>query len=271
MSTTLDIASPNRASRALPQVELMGLRLHCLTPTSVVEHLIAQSLAGSGGYVATPNLDNMHALARDGDLKRRALAAEIRVADGMPLLWASRIKGTPLPGRVAGSDLIVSLAEAMPAAGRSLFLLGGEAGTADRAAEVLRRRSPGLEVVGTYCPPHGYERSDQEMAEIRRHVAAADPDFVYVGLPFPKAITLIADLRQSQPHTWFLGLGISFSFVCGDIPRAPRWMQKVGLEWVHRLMQEPGRLGRRYLIQGAPFALRLFWSSYAERRALGRS
>jgi N-acetylglucosaminyldiphosphoundecaprenol N-acetyl-beta-D-mannosaminyltransferase len=245
----------------------MGLPLHCFTATSVVEHLIGESLAGVGGYVVTPNLDNLQALSRDNELRRKALAAEVRIADGMPLLWASRIKGTPLPGRVAGSDLIFSLAEAMRAGRRTLFLLGGEPGTADRAAAVLRERSQGLQVVGTYCPPQGYERSDEEMAEIRRHVVAARPDFVYVGLPFPKASGLIADLRQSLPATWFLGLGISFSFVCGDIDRAPGWMQKTGLEWVHRLIQEPRRLARRYLIDGLPFALRLFWSSFKERYA----
>jgi N-acetylglucosaminyldiphosphoundecaprenol N-acetyl-beta-D-mannosaminyltransferase len=252
---------------SLHQVELMGLPLHGLTPSGAVAHLIAESAAGRGGYVMTPNLDNMYALTRDPDLMDRALEAELRVADGMPLLWASRIKGRPLPGRVAGSDLILELADAIARSGGSLFLLGGKPGTAGRAGEELRRRAPGLNVVGTYCPPFGFERDPREVDEIRARLVAADPQFVYVGLPFPKASQLIADLRRSLPGTWFLGLGISFSFVCGDISRAPGWMQKLGLEWLHRLIQEPRRLARRYLVEGGPFALRLFWNSYLDGRA----
>ncbi len=249
----------------------MGLPIDSFTMTSVIEHLMTQSSAGRGGYVITPNLDNMFALSRNDELKERALAAEVRVADGMPLLWASRIKGDPLPARVAGSDLIFELAHELAAAGKRLFLLGGEAGTADRAADALRKRSPALKIAGTYCPPHGFERSEEQLSRLRRHAIAARPDFVYVGLPFPKASELIADLRAHLPHTWFLGLGVSFSFVCGDIHRAPVWMQRSGLEWVHRLIQEPRRLARRYLLEGGPFALRLFWVAYLERRALQRS
>lgn len=245
----------------------MGLPLNHLTLGGAVDHLLAESAAGRGGYVMTPNLDNMYMLTRDGDLMQRALSAELRVADGMPLVWASQIKGNPLPGRVAGSDLILKLTDAIAARGDSLFLLGGEPGTADRAAHALRERAPGLNVVGTHSPPFGYETRADDLAEIRDRLLAADPDFVYVGLPFPKASALIADLRQTLPRTWFLGLGISFSFVCGDVPRAPGWMQSLGLEWAHRLLQEPRRLARRYLLQSGPFALRLFWNSYLDRRS----
>jgi len=247
----------------------MGLPLDGLTLSGAVEHLIAESAAGRGGYVMTPNLDNLYALSRDPDLMDRALAAELRVADGMPLIWASRIQGRPLPARVPGSDLILALTDAVAGTGDSLFLLGGEPGTADRAAEALSDRAPGLRVVGTHCPPFGYERSPEDLAAMRAALVAADPDFVYVGLPFPKASVLIADLRRALPRTWFLGLGISFSFVCGDVQRAPGWMQSLGLEWAHRLLQEPRRLARRYLLEGGPFALRLFWNSYLDSRARG--
>jgi N-acetylglucosaminyldiphosphoundecaprenol N-acetyl-beta-D-mannosaminyltransferase len=260
------ITAPTRAERPR-QIEVMGLPLHSFTMESVIRHLILESSAGRGGYVVTPNLDNMHALSRDQDLRERALAAEVRVADGMPLVWASRIKGDPLPGRVPGSDLIVGLAEELARSGMRLFLLGGGPGTADRAAATLRERFPDLQIAGTHCPPHGYERRPEEMERIRRALVEADPDFVYFGLPFPKASALAAELRPSLPNAWFLGLGISFSFVCGEVDRAPAWMQRGGLEWVHRLYQEPRRLARRYLVEGGPFALRLFWASFRERVA----
>jgi N-acetylglucosaminyldiphosphoundecaprenol N-acetyl-beta-D-mannosaminyltransferase len=103
------------------------------------------------------------------------------------------------------------------------------------------------------------------MDRTREALISAQPDFVYLGLPFPKASALVADLRPHLPRTWFLGLGISFSFVCGEVERAPRWMQSSGLEWLHRLRQEPRRLARRYLVEGGPMAMRLFWRSYRER------
>ena len=243
----------------------MGLPIHAYTAPELVEYLITRSLAGAGGYVMTPNLDNLRSLKRSQHLMRRALEADVRVADGMPLIWASRIRGTPLPARVPGSDLTLMLADATARSGRRLYLLGGEPGTAERAGAALRKRSQAIKIVGTYCPPYGFERDPDEMARIRTHVSAARPNIVYVGLPFPKASELIADLRAALPHAWFLGLGISFSFVCGDVLRAPSWMQSAGLEWLHRLKQEPWRLGRRYLVEGVPFALSLFWSSLLER------
>lgn len=267
MTTDTMTAPPPAPAPAAPQVTLMGLPLDALTLEQAVEHLMAEWWCGRGGYVMTPNLDNLHALHRDRDLMERARAADVRVPDGMPLLWASRLQGRPLPGRVAGSDLIFSLAEALGRSRGRLYLLGGEPGTAERAAVALAERSPGLQIAGTYCPPHGYERDPDELARMRAHVTAAAPDFVYVGLPFPKASRLIPELRRDLPGTWFLGVGISFSFVCGDIQRAPRWMQRTGLEWLHRLLQEPRRLARRYLLEGGPFALRLFWTSFLQSRA----
>jgi N-acetylglucosaminyldiphosphoundecaprenol N-acetyl-beta-D-mannosaminyltransferase len=262
-----NVITDTRGDERPRQIEVMGLPLHTFTMEGVVQHLIDESSAGKGGYVVTPNLDNMFALTHDRDLRERAMAAEVRVADGMPLVWASRIKGEPLPGRVPGSDLILALADRIATAHQRLFLLGGEPGTADRAALTLRERTPGLEIAGTHCPPHGYERSAQEMERIQHALVDAEPDFVYLGLPFPKASALAASLRPALPRTWFLGLGISFSFVCGEVDRAPVWMQKGGLEWLHRLRQEPRRLARRYLVEGGPFALRLFWTSWQERRA----
>lgn len=121
--------------------------------------------------------------------------------------------------------------------------------------------------MGTYCPPFGFEDDPEELARITAAVLAARPDFVFVGLPFGKASELVSGMRNLVPATWFLGVGIAFSFVCGEVRRAPLWMQGVGMEWLFRLMQEPRRLGRRYVFEGLPFAMRLFWSSFRSRRS----
>lgn len=248
----------------------MGLPIDPFTTDGVIDDLLRSSSAGEGGYVMTPNVDNLQQISQNPELFDRAMSADIRVADGMPLIWASHIQGTPLPGRVAGSDLIMELAASIASAARTLFLLGGNEGTADRAANVLHSRSPDLRIVGTYCPPNGYERDPHEMSRIRAVLLSAQPDFVYVGLPFDKASALAAQLRSVMPATWFIGLGISFSFVCGDVSRAPHWMQRAGLEWIHRLAQEPRRLFHRYLIDDFPFAVRLLLSSARARRRLSR-
>ena len=176
----------------------------------------------------------------------------------MPLIWASRIQGTPLPGRVAGSDLVTSLSVAAGQGGRSAYLIGGAPGTAEAAASVLQHRCSGLKVAGTYCPRVGFQNDPDQMAGIERRLCEARPDIIYVALGSPKQEWLISRLRDRLPGSWWLGVGISFSFLCGDVRRAPRWMQRTGLEWVHRLVQEPRRLAKRYLIQGIPFAGSLF-------------
>ncbi|MFW6061966.1 MAG: WecB/TagA/CpsF family glycosyltransferase [Planctomycetota bacterium] len=225
-------------------------------------NLIVDALAdGRGGWVVTPNLDHLRRLRLDGQFRDVCRQASLLVADGVPLVWASRMQGTPLPERVAGSNLIFSLTEAAAVEGRSIFLLGGNPGTAEAAADEFRRRYPRIHVAGTYCPPVGFESDAEEMARIRTVLADARPDIVYVALGSPKQERLILQLRELLPQTWWLGVGVSFSFVCGDVRRAPRWMQRVGLEWLHRLCQEPRRLARRYLVHGIPFAAHLFASA----------
>jgi exopolysaccharide biosynthesis WecB/TagA/CpsF family protein len=172
----------------------------------------------------------------------------------MPLVWASRLQGTPLPQRVAGSDLISSLSAAAASQGRSVFLRGGDPGTAERASTILRDRYPQLRVAGTFCPPLGFEKDEAELARVAEALKKAQPDIVYVALGSPKQERLIDRLRRVLPRAWWLGVGVSFSFLCGEVRRAPLWMRKWGLEWVHRLLQEPRRLFRRYIVVGLPYA-----------------
>jgi len=187
------------------------------------------------------------------------------VADGMPIVWASSMQGTPLPERVAGSTLTLSLTQAAAYAGRSVFLLGGNPSTAEAAGEQLVERNPRLRLAGTLCPPFGFEQQPSRLADIRRTLDAAQPDIVYVGLGFPKQERLIRQLRDRYPRTWFIGCGVTFSFIAGEIDRAPVAFQRLGLEWLHRMIQEPGRLWRRYLVDGLPFMAALMGSSVASR------
>lgn len=239
---------------ALPTVRLYQVRLHAVSEAQCVSHISDRLEAGEGGWVVTANLHHLRRLVWDKQYARLCEGATLVVADGMPLIWASRIQGTPLPGRVAGSDLILSLSAAVARRGRPVYLLGGAPGTAQAAAKALQQCCSGLKVAGTYCPPVGFENDSDQMNLIERRLSRARPDVIYVALGSPKQERLISRLRHRLPNAWWLGVGISFSFLCGDVRRAPRWMRRIGLEWLHRLVQEPRRLARRYLVQGIPFA-----------------
>jgi N-acetylglucosaminyldiphosphoundecaprenol N-acetyl-beta-D-mannosaminyltransferase len=250
----------------------MGLDFAAVSEDQTIEHVLGAVTEGRGGWVCPANLDVLRQWCDSADVRQLMADADLVVADGMPLLWAGELQGSPLPQRVAGSTLIVSLSAAAAAAGASVFLLGGNPGTADAAARKLAARHPHLRVAGTLCPPLGFEQDAAWLGRIEKSLRAASPDIVFVGLGFPKQERLIVWLREQLPRAWFVSCGISFSFVAGEIQRAPVLVQRLGLEWFHRLVQEPKRLFRRYLLQGVPFLTELLWSCVRMRvRQAGRS
>ena len=263
-----------QVSRSIPEtvvsqrktVQLAGVQFDYMSEQQVIEKVLREMSGGRGGQIITPNVDILHRVVRNPELRGHLTASEIVVADGKPLVWASRLAGNPLPARVPGSDLIWSLAAAMAGGGRSVYLLGGEPGTAERADEVLRRRFPDLKLAGYLSPPFGFDTRPEEYDEVCDEVVDAAPDLVFVGFGFPKQERVIARLRPRLPQTWFLGCGAAIGFVAGVHSRAPGWMQDNGLEWVHRLYREPRRLMRRYLVDDAPFAVRLLAAGALEGR-----
>jgi N-acetylglucosaminyldiphosphoundecaprenol N-acetyl-beta-D-mannosaminyltransferase len=250
----------------------MGIRIDAVTERQCVDHVTSCASRGVGGWVVTPNVDHMRRIERSEETRELYRRADLSVVDGMPLVWALRLRGTPVPERVAGSDLIFSLTRAAAERDLSVFLLGGDPGIAEAAAEALQAAAealqakfPSLEIAGCLCPPFGFESDPGELERIRQTLAEAAPQVVFVALGSPKQERLIEQLRALLPSAWWLGVGISLSFVCGAVKRAPRWMRRSGLEWLHRFAQEPRRLARRYLVDGIPFYLRLFFRCALER------
>jgi N-acetylglucosaminyldiphosphoundecaprenol N-acetyl-beta-D-mannosaminyltransferase len=268
-------AAPQRAPAPWPAeasetTSIMGLPFHRLDHTTLIRTFLEGVRGRTGGWIVTPNLDILRQFTRSPESRELIMHASHRVADGQPIVWASRLVGNPVPERVPGSDLVLSLPEAAARAGLSVFLLGGNPGVAAAAAARLEGDCPGLEPVGSYCPPFGFENDPTELERIKEAVQRARPDLVLVGLGFPKQERLIRLLRPEMPETWFIGVGISLSFLAGDQPRAAAALQRLGLEWIHRLAHEPRRLFRRYVRDGLPFGLRLFaWA--LKERATGRS
>jgi N-acetylglucosaminyldiphosphoundecaprenol N-acetyl-beta-D-mannosaminyltransferase len=254
---------------APPMIHVRGVGFHAVTEQQCIAWIMAELEARRGGWALTANLDHLRRLVRTKEYAALCAGATLVVADGMPVVWASRVQGTPLPQRVAGSDLVSSLSGAAAATGRSVYLLGGDPGTAEDAAGVLSKRFPGLCIAGFHCPAMGFEKEPRTSHQIERLIRQASPDIVYVALGSPKQERLIASLRAAFPGVWWLGVGVSFSFLCGRVRRAPRWVQAIGCEWVHRLLQEPSRLAGRYLRDDLPFAAGLF-VRVAGRRLLRR-
>jgi len=248
-----------------PRIPLLAVDFDRVTRAEVVARVGAALDRGEGGRIVTPNADILRLATRVPQARAYLDAATLVVADGMPLLWASRLAGRPLPQRVTGADLVYALCAAMAAAGRPVYLIGGAPGVAGRAAEELTRRYPGLPVAGWHCPAPGFEQDPRELDWLRRDVLAARPDLVLVGLGFPRQERVIADLSRYLPGAWYLGCGAAIGFAAGTQRRAPGWMRHSGLEWLHRLGHEPHRLARRYLVHDAPFATRLLASSARSR------
>lgn len=252
------------------RVELDGTGFDPITEGEVVAVVREAIAAGRGGRILTPNIDILRQARVDGEVREYLDDADLIVADGMPLVWASKLSGTPLPERVAGSSLIWSLSRGLGHDGRSVFVVGGTPAAdgvkdgATRAADRLAAECAGLRIAGTLCPDYGFEKDEQAYADFCTKVAGAEPDLVFVGLGFPKQEAVITRLRVELPNAWFVGCGAAVNFVAGDVERAPRWMQRTGLEWAHRLGTEPRRLAGRYLKHDAPYALKLL--AQARRR-----
>lgn len=256
------IAAPGQ-SRA--RTELLGVGLDCVTESEAIDW-VCDRAGTSGGFVVTANLDHLRRCRIDQEYAGLVEQADLVVADGMPLIWASRVRGEPrLPERVAGSTMCLGLCASAAARGLSVFLLGGDPGVAERASTVLKQRYSGLRVVGTYCPPFGFEKDPVRMNELQESVVSADPDLILVALGSPKQERLIQQLMPLIPRACWMGVGISLSFITGDVARAPRWMQRFGLEWVHRLAQEPRRLFSRYVVHGIPWGIYLLACAGTER------
>lgn len=252
-----------------PQVRILGMSFANVDRWRLLDHVFACLARGEGGWLVTANLDFLRRYTRDRATRALYDRADLTVADGMPIVWAAWLQGDPLLERVAGSSLVPLIADRAAREGRSLFLLGGEPASNERAAAILCEQYPRLVIAGRTSPRVSNPPTEAEADRLRRELGDAKPDIVLVALGSPKQELLIPMLRPAVPSAWMAGVGISLSFIAGHVRRAPPWMQQIGLEWAHRLAQEPRRLARRYLIHDLPFALYLLAAAAAQRRGGG--
>lgn len=210
-------------------------------------------------FFITANLN--YAMLCDRDVKLQALndEADFIVADGMPLVWWSRLGKRRLPERVAGSDLIFGMCEQAATLGHRVYLLGAAPGIAQQAADQLIAKYPSIQIVGVECPPFRTLTAAEEQEQITR-INTAKPDILFVAFGQPKGEYWIQERMNRLNVPVMVQVGASLDFVAGKVKRSPRWMQKTGLEWIYRLLQEPRRLVGRY-VANIRFLLRAVFAS----------
>jgi len=232
------------------KVLLFGIGIDAVDMAGATDRVFRWLDSPEGGcrYVVTPNVDHTVMLKENRRLREVYQDAALVLADGFPVVLAARLLGKPLPGRVAGSDLVPTLCEEAHRQQRKLrlFLLGAMPGVGQRARANIERRWPPVEVAGVYSPPLGFEQCDEENAKILEMVRATHPDVLVVGLGAPKQEFWVHAHRREIAAPVALCVGATIDFLAGEKRRAPRWMQKCGLEWLHRVAGEPKRLARRY-------------------------
>jgi N-acetylglucosaminyldiphosphoundecaprenol N-acetyl-beta-D-mannosaminyltransferase len=234
-------------------VDLFGINLHACRLDEAVDQLVRWIGADLQRcrYVVTPNVNHAVLFQRHRGFARAYADADLVLADGAPLVALSHLFGRALPERVAGSDLVPKLFER----GRAerplrVFLLGARPEVGERAARMAERRWPGVKVVGRDSPPLGFERSESENKRILSSIAIARPDVLVVGLGAPKQELWVHRHRDALAAKVALCVGATIDFIAGEKRRAPVWMRRSGLEWMHRVATEPRRLSARYVRDG---------------------
>ena len=227
------------------RVWVWGLPIAAMTRPQAVEAVAQLVETGKPSYFITANAHYAMLSHKSAELRKINAEAAFVLADGAPLVWASRWKGRPLPERVAGSDLIFDLCGQAAREGYRIFLLGGAPGVADEAAASLSRRYDGIRIVGTESPPFRAP-TPEEHASLLDRIRSARPDLLFVAFGQPKGESWIAEHFQSLGVPVCVQVGASLDFVAGRVRRAPRQLQKVGLEWAYRMWLEPSRLAPRY-------------------------
>jgi N-acetylglucosaminyldiphosphoundecaprenol N-acetyl-beta-D-mannosaminyltransferase len=264
--------APVDEARAVVQAQIERQRLSLLgapldpVDAPIVERELAGFRARRGHtQVLTLNTDFIAIARRDERFRQLAWDADLVVPDGAPVLWAARRFGHALAGRVTGPDLIEMAVRHSRQHGSSLYFLGGVPGSAHAAADALRRRLGEFRLAGVSAPVIG--RDPAEDARTAAAVAATRPDFVFVGLGCPKQEFFIQQHRAQFDDAVCVGVGGSFSYLSGDIKRAPRWAQRAGFEWLFRLIAQPRHLARRYFVHDLPIVLRLWREARATAMA----
>lgn len=218
--------------------------------TAAEAKMILDFLVQSGGthYIVTPNTDTIVKFPKDPLLRKICNHADLLLADGQMLVKISKYLGTPLKERVCMTDFVWDVMDLASEKGYKVFLFGGKPDVLHKAKETIKERYPKLYIVGSYSPPFGFEKVPEQTAYANKMIKQTSPDILLVFLGCPKQEKFIAENKDKYQASVSITMGGCVDFIAGRVKRAPGWMQKAGLEWFYRFIQEPGRLFHRYFI-----------------------
>jgi N-acetylglucosaminyldiphosphoundecaprenol N-acetyl-beta-D-mannosaminyltransferase len=251
-----------------PRVSLLGVLIDRVDRRAAVSALEGFLRDGGRHQVVTVNTDFVRIADRYPDYRELLNAADLAVPDGMPLVWLSRLTGRPLVERVAGIELVEEVCRLGAREGIGLFLLGARPGVAERAGRSLAARYAGLRITGVFVPPFRARTPEDDRAMVDA-IRAAGRSILLVALGAPRQDRFIAANLAELDVPVAIGVGGTLDILAGAIPRAPQWMQRHGLEWLWRLIQEPRRLWRRYLLEDVPLVVRIAGVALRDRRPAG--
>lgn len=248
--------------RHIETASVLDVPIHCLRMREVVRLATDAIERGEALRIGVVNASKMVTMREDTELDADVRSSDLILADGMSIVWASRLTGNGLPERVAGIDLMLELLQACNTLRRSVFFFGATDAVLQKVLERVEREHPNLIVAGQR---NGYFSRDDE-ADIALQIANARPDVLLVAISSPIKERFMARWGKQLNATVIHGVGGSFDVYAGKTERAPHWMQRWGLEWLFRVLQEPRRMWKRYLVTNTKFVLRFCSSLLFDKR-----
>lgn len=239
------------------RIEIFGISIDNLTVEETLEKIEGFIRSGRVHQHVVVNVDKIVKAQRDAKLREIIRSCDLINVDGQPVVWMSRWLGQPLKERVNGTDLMMALIERSAKKGYRLFFLGAREEVVSKLAQTLQSRHPQLRVAGWH---DGYWSAEEEPAVVEQ-IRRSRADILFVAISSPKKEIFLGRWKEELGVPFMMGVGGSFDVAAGHVKRAPRWMQKMGLEWLYRLIQEPARMWRRYLVDDMAI-VPLFWKEW---------
>lgn len=250
-----EFVAPNFAHRSSllhDHVDVLGVKISAINMELAIKLAEEWIAAGNPGYICVTGVHGVMEAQRDPELLRILNCAVINTPDGMPMSWVGRLQGFASMDRVYGPDFMTEMCRISVERGYRHFVYGGKPGVAQLLSRTLQRRFPGLQVVGTYTPPFRNLNAEEER-ELVDQVLRAKPHLIWVGLSTPKQERFMAQFVERLKAPLLVGVGAAFDIHTGRIRDCPNWIKRSGLQWLHRLIQEPRRLWKRYLVNNPVF------------------
>lgn len=227
---------------------LLNTYINNLTMSETIDEIEKMIASNQKSYVVAINVDVVMKIENDPYLKKIVDEADMVLVDGKPLVWISKMYGKPLKAKISGSDLVPLLCDVSAEKDYKIFILGGKEGIAEQAKQKLIEKHPNIKIVGTYAPPFGFEKDENELNKINHMISNVHPDLLISCFGCPKQEKWIYENIDKYDAKVSICAGATVDFLAGNVKRAPRWMSEHGLEWFYRFLQEPRRMFKRYFI-----------------------